>query len=475
VKWISILTQNQTWRERHQRKRSDANDVIPHKFTGRALVHRCLRVKQTIDIGLKAANAENRDLRKNTLGTFYGIIDVDRKLSFGPVVVESLKSGATLVLVARQGVLELRNEQQLYRAVLSLVAELEHEQPNIETIECCISEIADRVSPWPKQWLREQRLLRSKGGIQSWFFGSDNLDRINNLAPMYGSGSYTPTEFWESAFRMGPIAAGHRVVCDLVNAFPPQVRRYDENVIEGPHENLTCGIRPLLYYILRREYLQRGRIGVCANTACRNLFEIERTGARFCSEECSRRQRQREYWAEHGKGLRAKRLKRAKSANKVDFIFEGQRVRESAKTRSKTVAKDAEKARRRELEESYNGIKRRDRAKLFSVAAEEWLVVKSLTLAASSQRIERDNLKHLRPHFERRLVTDIQAKDVSRYQHARLAEGASPKTINLEVGTLRAILRRNRVWAEIQQDVRMLSVQDDVGHAITLGHVNTKS
>jgi integrase len=151
-----------------------------------------------------------------------------------------------------------------------------------------------------------------------------------------------------------------------------------------------------------------------------------------------------------------------------DFIFEGQRVRESAKTRSKTVAKDAERIRRRELEESYNGIKRRDRAKLFSVASDEWLVLKSLTLAASSQRIERDNLKHLRPHFEKRLVTDIQAKDVSRYQQARLAEKAAPKTINLEVGTLRAILRRHRVWAEIQQDVRMLAVQDDVGHALTL-------
>src|SRR5215472_9275229 len=72
-----------------------------------------------------------------------------------------------------------------------------------------------------------------------------------------------------------------------------------------------------------------------------------------------------------------------------DFIFEGQRVRESAKTRSKTVAKDAERVRRRELEESYNGIKRRDRAKLFSAAAEEWLSVKTLTLAASSQRIEK--------------------------------------------------------------------------------------
>ena len=56
---------------------------------------------------------------------------------------------------------------------------------------------------------------------------------------------------------------------------------------------------------------------------------------------------------------------------------------------------------------------------------------------------------------------------MSRYQNARIAEKASPKTINLEIGTLRAILRRHRVWAEIQQDVRMLPTLDDVGHALT--------
>jgi integrase len=132
---------------------------------------------------------------------------------------------------------------------------------------------------------------------------------------------------------------------------------------------------------------------------------------------------------------------------------------------AKTVAKDAERVRRREIEEGYNGVKRRDRAKLFSVAADEWLTLKDLTLTASSQRIERHNLKHLRSHFDK--VTDIQAKDVSHYQHARLAEGASPKTVNLEMATLRAILRRHRVWADIQQHVRMLPTRDDVGHALS--------
>jgi hypothetical protein len=133
-----------------------------------------------------------------------------------------------------------------------------------------------------------------------------------------------------------------------------------------------------------------------------------------------------------------------------DFVFAGQRVRESTKSRSKRRAIEAEKVRRNQLEDSYNGIKRRDRAKLFSIAADEWLALKSLTLASSSLRIERDNLRHVRPHFERLLLSDTEAADISRYQKIRLAEGASPKTINLEVGTIRAILRRYRVWAEIQ-------------------------
>jgi integrase len=39
--------------------------------------------------------------------------------------------------------------------------------------------------------------------------------------------------------------------------------------------------------------------------------------------------------------------------------------------------------------------------------------------------------------------------------------------VNLEIGTLRAILRRNRLWAEIQPDVRMLPTRDDIGRAVS--------
>jgi hypothetical protein len=43
---------------------------------------------------------------------------------------------------------------------------------------------------------------------------------------------------------------------------------------------------------------------------------------------------------------------------------------------------------------------------------------------------------------------------------SHLREGAAPKTINLEVGTLRGIPLRNRLWEPIQQDLRMLKVED---------------
>jgi integrase len=149
------------------------------------------------------------------------------------------------------------------------------------------------------------------------------------------------------------------------------------------------------------------------------------------------------------------------------FRFAGQVIRETSKSNSKTVAKDAERARRRELEQGFNRIERQRAAQLFSLAAENWLSAKKAHLASRSVVIERANLKHLNPFFGKMLICDIQGEDVAHYQAARLQEQAAPKTVNLEVGTLRAVLRKNRLWFGVQPDVRMLRASDDVGQAIT--------
>ena len=62
------------------------------------------------------------------------------------------------------------------------------------------------------------------------------------------------------------------------------------------------------------------------------------------------------------------------------FLFQRQLIRDSAKTNSKTVTREAERARRRELELAVNRIPKRDRTSLFGIAAREWLASKN-TLA----------------------------------------------------------------------------------------------
>ena len=106
------------------------------------------------------------------------------------------------------------------------------------------------------------------------------------------------------------------------------------------------------------------------------------------------------------------------------------------------------------------------------LSAQEWLEMKRPALAPRSFVIEKTNLGHLLPIFGRLLISDIGPENISHYQQM-LREGASPKTVNLEVGPVRGILRRNRLWANVQQDVRLLATKDDFGRAINTDEQNS--
>ena len=80
------------------------------------------------------------------------------------------------------------------------------------------------------------------------------------------------------------------------------------------------------------------------------------------------------------------------------FRFAGQMIRESSKSASKTVAKDAERVRRRELEENWNQIKRRKLPPLFSIAAEDWLKTRT-GIAPSTERSYKLAISHLKTDF----------------------------------------------------------------------------
>jgi integrase len=147
------------------------------------------------------------------------------------------------------------------------------------------------------------------------------------------------------------------------------------------------------------------------------------------------------------------------------FRFQGQLIRESANTSSKTLAREAERVRRRELETAVNRIPRRERAPLFSVAAGEWLETKT-TLAAKSKERFAHHIGTLTEEFGKRLVCDIRVDDIAALQRKRIADGKAGRTINYEIGTLRQILKAYGLWAALSDRVKSLRERNDAGRSI---------
>jgi integrase len=148
------------------------------------------------------------------------------------------------------------------------------------------------------------------------------------------------------------------------------------------------------------------------------------------------------------------------------FRFAGQTIRESSKSGSRAVARDAERVRRRELEESWNQIKRRKLPPLFVLAATDWLKTRT-GIAPATERIYRRAISQLTPDFGKQLLCDISAEDLAAYQTHRKRDGVSNRTINIELGVLRSILRRNRMWESIAADVDFLKESPSPGRALS--------
>jgi len=150
------------------------------------------------------------------------------------------------------------------------------------------------------------------------------------------------------------------------------------------------------------------------------------------------------------------------------FRFGGRIVHESAKTLSKTVAREAERQRRRELEESWNHVGgRRELPPTFERASKEYQESRLGRVSAHTADIDKYSLKHLIPEFGSSLLCDITAEDVARYQKKRQQSGAEGRTINMEVGVLRGVLTAHRLWEAIARDVHMLPERKDIGQALT--------
>jgi len=109
----------------------------------------------------------------------------------------------------------------------------------------------------------------------------------------------------------------------------------------------------------------------------------------------------------------------------------------------------------------------------FAQAADDYLASRRLELAASSLVKETDLSIPLKDFFGTKRLSAIKPQDVIAYREwrsttgKRKKEGVGPALINMEVGTLRRILKRAKLWLIVGPDIKPLKEPETIGRALT--------
>jgi len=153
----------------------------------------------------------------------------------------------------------------------------------------------------------------------------------------------------------------------------------------------------------------------------------------------------------------------------ADVTVNGQRYRESLKTRDVREARNREK----ELVSRISGGKAgppasQSFARLpLPEAAEKFLAEREHHLAPRSIEREREALQPLVKHFGQTPLVKITAERIRRYQRMRKQAGKKNATVNGETGFLSRILRRAKLWAAIADDYQPFPAEPSIGRAPT--------
>jgi integrase len=139
----------------------------------------------------------------------------------------------------------------------------------------------------------------------------------------------------------------------------------------------------------------------------------------------------------------------------MDATIDGVRYREPLRTCDWKEAKDKEKTRIVEISQGRFGARGSVARQTLSIAIDSYIEDRVLHSAEKSCRTDRERSRPLRKAFGDVPLRKISARSILDYQKARIAE-VSGRTVNLEVGLMRRILKKNRAWSRIADDVRNL-------------------
>jgi integrase len=160
-------------------------------------------------------------------------------------------------------------------------------------------------------------------------------------------------------------------------------------------------------------------------------------------------------------------VKRGKTWH-THFVVNGQRFRQSLGTKDWREAQSKEKeligqAMEGKLTQTSTTLARQP----FGQAADDYVTARKLELAVASQAKEKQLLVQLRAYFMQEPLKAITAKRIIEYRAWRAEQKVGPATLNAELGILRRIMKRARVWARVADDIRPLREPSTIGKALT--------
>jgi integrase len=104
----------------------------------------------------------------------------------------------------------------------------------------------------------------------------------------------------------------------------------------------------------------------------------------------------------------------------------------------------------------------------FTEASRRYLDDRLPHLAEKSIETERERLKPLRVYFKETPLTRISPDMLRDYIAGRKKNGVANKTINLEIGVVRGILKRAKRWHVFSDEIKPLPARHQVGRALAV-------
>jgi len=152
----------------------------------------------------------------------------------------------------------------------------------------------------------------------------------------------------------------------------------------------------------------------------------------------------------------------------LDVTVNGQRYRLSLDTTDKRKAKELANDKIAQAKNGKLTAKSQSFARLaFGEAADKYEASRALELSPSSQTKEKQLLVKLREFFQAARLTHISSERVLEYREWRAAQGVGPRIINMEIGVLRRILKRAKLWYQMADDIKPLKEPETIGKALS--------